>query len=32
MPNDPSRLGRLEARELDAIFDEGVIMWADLTS
>ena len=32
MPNDPSRLGRLEAGELDAIFDEGVIMWADLVT
>jgi TRAP-type uncharacterized transport system substrate-binding protein len=32
MPNDPSRLGRLEAGELDAIFDEGVIMWADLVA
>jgi hypothetical protein len=30
MPNDPSRLGRLAAGEIDAIFDEGVIMWADL--
>jgi TRAP-type uncharacterized transport system substrate-binding protein len=32
MPNDPSRLGRLAAGELDAIFDEGVIMWADLVA
>ena len=32
MPNDPTRLGRLEAGELDAIFDEGVIMWADLVA
>jgi TRAP-type uncharacterized transport system substrate-binding protein len=30
MPNDPSRLGRLQRGELDAIFDEGVVMWADL--
>jgi TRAP-type uncharacterized transport system substrate-binding protein len=29
MPNDPSRLGRVERGELDAIFDEGVVMWAD---
>ena len=29
MPNHPSRMGRLAAGELDAIFDEGVIMWAD---
>ncbi|HTU74528.1 MAG TPA: TAXI family TRAP transporter solute-binding subunit [Trebonia sp.] len=32
MPNDPSRLGRLERGELDAIFDEGVVMWADLVT
>ena len=32
MPNDPSRIGRLAAGELDAIFDEGVIMWADLVA
>jgi len=29
MPNHPSRIGRLKDGELDAIFDEGVIMWAD---
>jgi TRAP-type uncharacterized transport system substrate-binding protein len=29
MPNDPSRIGRLERGEIDAIFDEGVVMWAD---
>lgn len=29
MPNDPSRLGRLRDGEIDAIFDEGVIMWGD---
>jgi TRAP-type uncharacterized transport system substrate-binding protein len=29
MPNDPSRIGRLQRGELDAIFDEGVMMWAD---
>ena len=29
MPNHPSRMGRLERGELDAIFDEGVILWAD---
>ncbi len=32
MPNDPSRIGRLAAGEIDAIFDEGVIMWADLVT
>jgi TRAP-type uncharacterized transport system substrate-binding protein len=30
MPNHPSRIGRLESGELDAIFDEGVVMWASL--
>ncbi len=29
MPNHPSRMGRLAGGELDAIFDEGVILWAD---
>jgi uncharacterized protein len=29
MPNHPSRIGRLERGEIDAIFDEGVVMWAD---
>ena len=32
MPNDPSRIGRLERGELDAIFDEGVMTWADLVA
>ena len=32
MPNDPSRIGRLKAGEIDAIFDEGVVMWADLVA
>jgi TRAP-type uncharacterized transport system substrate-binding protein len=32
MPNDPSRIGRLERGEIDAIFDEGVVMWADLVA
>jgi TRAP-type uncharacterized transport system substrate-binding protein len=32
MPNDPSRIGRLAAGEIDAIFDEGVIMWANLVA
>ena len=32
MPNDPSRLGRLKDGEIDAIFDEGVVMWADLVA
>ena len=30
MPNHPSRIGRLERGELDAIFDEGIVLWADL--
>lgn len=30
MPNHPSRLGRLQRGEIDAIFDEGVVLWADL--
>jgi TRAP-type uncharacterized transport system substrate-binding protein len=29
MPNDPSRIGRLKDGELDAIFDEGIPIWAD---
>ena len=29
MPSHPSRIGRLERSEIDAIFDEGVVMWAD---
>ncbi len=29
MPDDPSRIGRLERGEIDAIFDEGVVMWAN---
>jgi TRAP-type uncharacterized transport system substrate-binding protein len=32
MPGDPSRLGRLERGEIDAIFDEGVVLWADLVA
>jgi hypothetical protein len=32
MPNDPSRIGRLGRGEIDAIFDEGVVMWADLVA
>jgi hypothetical protein len=32
MPNDPSRIGRLRDGEIDAIFDEGVVMWADLVA
>jgi hypothetical protein len=28
MPNHPSRIGRLDSGELDAIFDEGVVLWA----
>jgi|tagenome__1003787_1003787.scaffolds.fasta_scaffold20988448_8 TRAP-type uncharacterized transport system substrate-binding protein len=32
MPNDPSRIGRLASGEIDAIFDEGVIMWANLVA
>ncbi|HEX3489445.1 MAG TPA: hypothetical protein VHU92_08875 [Streptosporangiaceae bacterium] len=30
MPNHPSRMGRLAGGELDAIFDEGVALWAGL--
>jgi TRAP-type uncharacterized transport system substrate-binding protein len=29
MPNHPSRLGRLANGEIDAIFEEGTIIWAD---
>jgi TRAP-type uncharacterized transport system substrate-binding protein len=29
MPDHPSRIGRLERKEIDAIFDEGIVMWAD---
>jgi TRAP-type uncharacterized transport system substrate-binding protein len=32
MPNHPSRIGRLERGDLDAIFDEGVVLWADLVT
>lgn len=32
MPNHPSRIGRLERGEIDAIFDEGVVLWADLVT
>ena len=28
MPNHPSRIGRLERGEIDAIFDEGIVLWA----
>jgi hypothetical protein len=28
MPSHPSRIGRLERGEIDAIFDEGIVMWA----
>jgi TRAP-type uncharacterized transport system substrate-binding protein len=27
MPNDPSRIGRVKNKELDAIFDEGILVW-----
>jgi TRAP-type uncharacterized transport system substrate-binding protein len=30
MPNHPSRMGRAEAGKLDAIFDEGIMMWGDM--
>lgn len=30
MPNHPSRMGRLERGEIDAIFDEGIVLWADV--
>lgn len=29
MPNHPSRLGRLASGEIDAIFEEGTIIWAN---
>lgn len=29
MPNHPSRLGRLASGEIDAIFEEGTIVWAN---
>jgi TRAP-type uncharacterized transport system substrate-binding protein len=29
MPNHPTRLGRLENGEIDAIFEEGTIIWAN---
>jgi TRAP-type uncharacterized transport system substrate-binding protein len=32
MPNHRSRIGRLERGEIDAIFDEGVVLWADLVA
>ncbi len=32
MPNHPSRIGRLERGEIDAVFDEGVALWADLVT
>jgi TRAP-type uncharacterized transport system substrate-binding protein len=32
MPNHPSRIGRLQRGEIDAIFDEGVVLWANLAT
>ena len=32
MPNHPSRIGRLERGEIDAVFDEGIALWADLVT
>jgi TRAP-type uncharacterized transport system substrate-binding protein len=32
MPPHPSRMGRLASGEIDAIFDEGVFIWADRLS
>ena len=29
MPDHPSRLGRLASGDIDAIFDEGIVLWAD---
>jgi uncharacterized protein len=29
MPHDPSRIGRLRQGEIDAIFDEGIVLWGD---
>ncbi|GCE29525.1 hypothetical protein KDA_50090 [Dictyobacter alpinus] len=30
MPDDPSRIGRVQNKELDAIFDEGIMVWGHL--
>src|SRR5260370_27013972 len=32
MPNDPSRLGRVKSGELDAIFEEGILLWGNMVS
>jgi TRAP-type uncharacterized transport system substrate-binding protein len=32
MPNAPSRIGRVHNGELDAIFEEGIVMWGRLVS
>ena len=32
MPNDPSRIGRVKSDELDAIFEEGIMVWGNLVS
>jgi TRAP-type uncharacterized transport system substrate-binding protein len=32
VPSDPSRIGRLESGEIDAVFDEGVALWADVVT
>lgn len=32
MPNDASRIGRVKSGELDAIFEEGILVWGNLVS
>ncbi|MBA2679111.1 MAG: hypothetical protein H0U76_12035 [Ktedonobacteraceae bacterium] len=32
MPNDVSRIGRVKSGELDAIFEEGIVMWGNIVS
>ncbi len=32
MPNDPSRIGRVKSGELDAIFEEGILIWGNIVS
>ena len=32
MPNDSSRIGRVKSNELDAIFEEGILLWGNIVS
>jgi TRAP-type uncharacterized transport system substrate-binding protein len=32
MPNNPSRIGRVKSGELDAIFEEGIMLWGNIVS